>query len=95
MFAYEEDRAQMYPLKFFVRGENYELLGVLATNWHLFGVAENSPQVHLLGTDGLGRDVLARLLYAGQISLIIGPLGLLLAYLAGVSLGAVQDISAV
>ena len=89
MFAYEEDRAQMYPLKFFVRGENYELLGVLATNWHLFGVAENSPQVHLLGTDGLGRDVLARLLYAGQISLIIGPLGLLLAYLAGVILGAV------
>ncbi len=89
MFVYEEDHSQTYPLKFFVRDENYELLGVLATNWHLFGVAENSPQVHLLGTDGLGRDVLARLLYAGQISLIIGPLGLLLAYLAGVILGAV------
>ena len=97
MFIYEEERSQLYPLKFFVRGENYELLGVLATNWHLFGVAENSlsdlqpnpPQLHLLGTDGLGRDVLARLLYAGQISLIIGPVGLLLAYLAGVILGAV------
>ncbi len=96
MFVYEEDRSQMYPLKFFVRGENYELLGVLATNWHLFGVAENSlsdsqykpPQLHLLGTDGIGRDVLARLLSAGQISLIIGPLGLLLAYLLGVMLGA-------
>ena len=70
---------------------------MLATNWHLFGVAENSlsdlqpnpPQLHLLGTDGLGRDVLARLLYAGQISLIIGPLGLLLAYFVGVILGAI------
>lgn len=90
LFAYDEERTQSHPLRFFVRGERYDWLGVMESSWHLVGVAggENAPRLHLLGTDGLGRDVLARLLYAGQISLVIGPIGLLLAYLIGVSLGA-------
>lgn len=90
LFGYEEDRSQLFPLVFFVRGESYELFGLFISDWHLVGVegGESAPRLHLLGTDGLGRDVLARLLYGGQISLLIGPLGLLLAYLIGVSLGA-------
>jgi peptide/nickel transport system permease protein len=90
-FGYGEDRTRRYPLTFFVRGESYELLGLLTTNWHLLGVegGESAPRLHLLGTDGLGRDLLARVLYGGQISLLVGPLGLLLAYLIGVSAGAV------
>jgi peptide/nickel transport system permease protein len=92
LFAYEEERAQMYPLRFFVRGERYDWLGMIEASWHLVGVegGENAPRLHLLGTDGLGRDVLARLLYAGQISLVIGPVGLLLAYLIGISIGALS-----
>jgi peptide/nickel transport system permease protein len=94
-FNYDEDRTQIYPLIFFVRGDSYDLFGVIPSNWHLVGASENartdpSPPLHFLGTDGLGRDVLARLLYAGQLSLIIGPFGLLLAYLIGVSLGAIS-----
>ena len=92
-FGYEEDRTQMYPLKFFVRGDGYDLFGLIPASLHLAGVSENSstnPKLHFLGTDGLGRDVLARLLYAGQLSLIIGPFGLLLAYFIGVSLGAIS-----
>ena len=92
LFAYDEDQSQTYPLRFFVRGESYHWLGVIESNWHLLGVEghETAPRLHLLGTDNLGRDVLARLLYAGQISLVIGPVGLLLAYLLGVGLGAVS-----
>ncbi len=92
LFAYAEDRMQSYPLHFFVRGESYYWLGLVEANWHLVGIegGENAPRLHLLGTDNLGRDVLARLLYAGQISLVIGPVGLLLAYLLGVSIGAVS-----
>jgi peptide/nickel transport system permease protein len=92
MFAYDEDASQSYPLRFFVRGESYHWLGVIESNWHLLGVEgrETAPRLHLLGTDNLGRDVFARLLYAGQISLVIGPVGLLLAYLLGVGLGAVS-----
>ena len=42
---------------------------------------------HLLGTDNLGRDHLARLLYAGQVSLFIGFMSALLALVIGVTLG--------
>jgi peptide/nickel transport system permease protein len=89
-FGYEEDRSQTYPLQFLVRGESYELFGLFSSTLHLVGVVggESAPRLHLLGTDGLGRDVLARLLYGGQVSLVVGPLGLLLACLIGVSLGA-------
>lgn len=103
MFAYDEDQSQTYPLRFFVRGESYHWFGLIESNWHLMGVGESplaavrsavpnaiAPRLHVLGTDNLGRDVLARLLYAGQISLVIGPVGLLLAYLLGVSLGAIS-----
>ncbi|MDK3160576.1 ABC transporter permease [Kamptonema cortianum] len=44
---------------------------------------------HPLGTDDLGRDHLARLLYAGQISLSVGFLAALLSLSIGVTLGIV------
>jgi peptide/nickel transport system permease protein len=42
---------------------------------------------HVLGTDDLGRDHLARLLEAGQISLLIGFLAAFLSLVIGVSIG--------
>ncbi|MDE2821755.1 MAG: ABC transporter permease [Chloroflexota bacterium] len=42
---------------------------------------------HLFGTDNLGRDHLARLLYAGQVSLFIGFMSAFLALVIGVTLG--------
>ncbi len=42
---------------------------------------------HILGTDNLGRDHLSRLLYAGQVSLLIGFLSGTLALVVGVTLG--------
>src|SRR5437660_6649335 len=45
----------------------------------------NSP----LGTDELGRDMLARLVYGGRLSLIIGILPVILAFVIGTSLGLV------
>src|SRR5687768_14492680 len=44
---------------------------------------------HILGTDDLGRDHLARLLYAGQVSLSIGFVAALLSLGIGVSLGII------
>lgn len=46
-------------------------------------------QAHLLGTDYLGRDVLARVLYGGRSSLAIGFLVVFVAVLIGVPLGAI------
>ena len=42
---------------------------------------------HWLGTDGLGRDVLSRLLWGGRISLLIGILPVLIATLVSFALG--------
>ena len=42
---------------------------------------------HPLGTDSFGRDVLARLLHAGRISLLIGISSIALAMLAGSAIG--------
>jgi len=45
---------------------------------------------HLLGTDYLGRDVLARILFGGRISLSMGFLVVLIAVLIGTPLGAIS-----
>ena len=48
------------------------------------------PRLHLLGTDGLGRDRLSRLLVASRFSLTVGPLGTVLACALGVFVGCVS-----
>jgi len=45
-------------------------------------------RVYILGTDYLGRDMLARTIYGGQISLLIGIVGTITAGLIGIVLGA-------
>ncbi len=48
---------------------------------------------HLLGTDELGRDMLARLLYGGRVSLLMGVMPVLLATVIGGFLGVVAGYS--
>ncbi len=48
---------------------------------------------HPLGTDDLGRDMLARMLYGGRISLAVGLSAMLIAILVGVVIGAIAGIS--
>lgn len=45
---------------------------------------------HLLGTDQLGRDLLARVLTGGQVSLLVGLIATLISILIGVSYGAIS-----
>jgi peptide/nickel transport system permease protein len=42
---------------------------------------------HLLGTDGLGRDILSRCIYGARVSILIGFLSVTLCVLFGVGLG--------
>ncbi|MCE2914017.1 MAG: ABC transporter permease [Rubrivivax sp.] len=48
---------------------------------------------HPLGTDDLGRDILARVLYGGRISLAVGISAMLMAIAVGVTIGAIAGIS--
>lgn len=98
---YVEDTSRAYPLALFTRGYTYKLFGIFTTDRHLFGVRDEAqtdarafdettmPRVYLLGTDGLGRDRLSRLLVASRFSLAVGPLGTLLACALGIFLGCV------
>ncbi|MGM8212911.1 ABC transporter permease [Virgibacillus sp. W0430] len=48
---------------------------------------------HILGTDHLGRDMLSRLIYGSQVTLLSGLAAALMAMLAGVSLGVFAAMS--
>jgi peptide/nickel transport system permease protein len=93
---YEELPVKAYPLALLTRGYSYRLFGLWTTDLHLFGVSGDggqqdarAPRVNLLGTDGLGRDRLSRLLVAARFSLLVGPLGTLAACVLGVILGCI------
>jgi oligopeptide transport system permease protein len=45
---------------------------------------------HPMGTDLLGRDMLARTIYGGRISILVGLIGTLVSILIGVSYGAIS-----
>lgn len=47
---------------------------------------------HWLGTDGTGRDVFARLLYAARVSLLFGFVGALLSVILGTIIGSVSGL---
>jgi peptide/nickel transport system permease protein len=51
-----------------------------------------SPR-HWLGTDGIGRDVLSRMIYGARVSLLVGFVSVGIACLIGVFLGAVAGYS--
>lgn len=49
---------------------------------------DGQGQLHLLGTDGFGRDLFTRMMLAGRLSLAIGFAGALLAVVLGATVGA-------
>ena len=86
--SYKEDRSHEYPVRFFLSGPSYKLLGIYETSAHLFGVIEPG-KVLLFGTDAYGRDELSRVLFGGQISVAAGITATFIALLAGSILGII------
>lgn len=84
------DPTKRWPIKFFVRGDDYKWMwGLIESDIHFFGFEERKAFLHLLGTDQLGRDVFSRILYATRTSLSIGAIGVLLAFVLGIALGGI------
>ncbi len=88
-FTYEEVPGADHPLRFFVRGARYSLLGLVSSDLHLFGL-DGESRVYLLGTDSFGRDEFSRLLYGGQVSLTVGLIGILISFSLGLLLGGIS-----
>lgn len=82
---FEEDLGKAFPLRFFVSGSRYQLLGFLPCRVHLFGA--EGARLYLLGSDGFGRDQFSRILYGGQVSLLSGLLGAGCTLFLGVLIG--------
>ncbi len=83
---YAENRATAIPVKFFVSGAPYRVLGLLPLRVHLFG---GGVPIFLLGSDAYGRDLLSRVLFSGQVSLLAGLIGAGLTLSIGLCIGAV------
>jgi len=60
------------------------------TRQQLSRVLQSISAQHPLGTDHLGRDMLARLLYGGRLSLLIGGVAVSIGLMVGVPLGALS-----
>ena len=60
-----------------------------ATDWNALSLAPTMENGHYLGTDELGRDLLARTLQGGGITFQVGIVGTLVSVIIGVSWGAI------
>lgn len=79
------DTSQRWPIRFFVKGEEYRFLGLVTANFHLFGLDEG--YIHLFGTDVIGIDLFSRTMHATRVSLGVGVVGVFFAFVIGAFLG--------
>ena len=88
--VYVEDTSTRYPIRFFVERPEatYSVLGVWESDLHLFGV-DDPARIFLWGTNDLGKDVFSRVLYGGQVSLVIGVLAVWVSLGLGLLFGGI------
>ena len=84
------DPEQKIPFRFFAKGFEYKLLGIIPWDRHLIGPVKEGDPLYLLGADSLGRDVLSRMFAGGRISMSIGLLGVTISLVLGILLGGIS-----
>lgn len=93
-YARISDEGYSHPVKFFVKGNSYKLLGLIPTDIHLFGTVPAADgtiyPVYLLGADILGRDLFSRIVYGSRISLTIGFVATAISLFLAVLLGGIS-----
>ncbi len=81
-----EDESKLYPIKLFVQGSEYKILGLIPSKLHLYGVEEGGT-IFILGTDKMGRDLWGKASEAGRISLSMSLFGTIISIAVGSILG--------
>jgi peptide/nickel transport system permease protein len=92
---FEDDTTEYYPVKFFVHGTEYKILGVFKCDLHLFGIGEGSnggtgAKIMLFGADTLGRDIFSRVLLGARISLTIPFASAIISFFLGIAIGSIS-----
>ncbi len=85
-WEYSPDTSQVYPLRFFCRGDRYKFWNLWYWDFHLVCPAEGGT-FFLLGTDKLGHDMFSRIVYGTRISLTVGLIGITISFVLGIVLG--------
>lgn len=88
--TYVEDRTRRLAIRFFVRGDEYRMWGLIPGDLHLFGLEDGV--ISLMGKDSLGRDVFSRILYGSRISLTIGLVGVAIGFFGSLLLGGLAGL---
>jgi peptide/nickel transport system permease protein len=86
------DETVQNRVRFFVKGYEYKILGLIKSDLHLIG-ADSSNQdgtLFLLGTDRLGRDEWSRLMFGTRTSMVVGLVSVALSVVLGVLLGGMS-----
>lgn len=83
------DWQQPSPLRLFVTGEPYKILGLIPFDRHLFG-AVGPGYINLIGTDEQARDQFSRLIFGSRISLSIGLVGIAISFPLGMFMGGIS-----
>ncbi len=83
--TFEPSDEKQVPIYFFVKAEPWSVLG-LTFETRLFG-AEDGGFIHLMGTDGVGRDVLSRMIHGSRITLMMGFMVMSAALVIGTIIG--------
>ena len=86
--TYVPDPSRVYPIRLFVRGYTYKVLGLFPADLHLFGA--EGGRVMLFGADELGRDVFSKIIHGTRISLSIGLIGIAFSFVLGILIGGVS-----
>ncbi|GAB4067015.1 ABC transporter permease [Ancylobacter sonchi] len=83
---YSENTQEIFPVRFFCRGDGYRFWGMFEGDLHLVCPGKGGT-LFLLGTDRLGRDMLSRIIYGARISLTIGLIGISVSFTLGIVIG--------
>ena len=82
------DTSAPLPIRWFVHGSSYKVLGFIDCDLHLFGV--EGGKIFLFGADNMGRDLFSRIILGSQVSLTIPFAGTLISFVLGLLIGSVS-----